>query len=79
MRDTVNMIVIMLFATVQVLNRDSHLYKYEKDAFDCIILDEAHYLYPFHYSGITDLSMVEDRKKLSPEEFRSLTSVRKVK
>lgn len=31
------------FATVQTLNRDSHLYKYEKDAFDCIILDEAHH------------------------------------
>lgn len=32
-----------VFATVQTLNRDSHLYKYEKDAFDCIILDEAHH------------------------------------
>lgn len=54
------------FATVQALNRDSHLYKYEKDAFDCIILDEAHHLCPFYYFGITEMSMVEDRKKLSP-------------
>ena len=53
MRDTVNMIVIMLFETVQVLNRDSHLYKYEKDAIDCINLDEAHHLCPFHYFEIT--------------------------
>ena len=29
-----------IFATVQTLNRDEHLLKYEKDAFDCIILDE---------------------------------------
>ena len=28
-----------VFATVQTLNRDRHLFKYEKDAFDCIILD----------------------------------------
>lgn len=32
-----------VFATVQTLNRDRHLFKYEKDAFDCIILDEAHH------------------------------------
>lgn len=32
-----------VFATVQTLNRDKHLFKYEKDAFDCIILDEAHH------------------------------------
>ena len=29
-----------VFATVQTLNRDEHLQKYEPDAFDCIILDE---------------------------------------
>ena len=29
-----------IFATVQMLNRDEHLLQYEKDAFDCIILDE---------------------------------------
>lgn len=32
-----------VFATVQTLNRDTHLFQYEKDAFDCIILDEAHH------------------------------------
>lgn len=31
-----------IFATVQTLNRDEHLLQYEKDAFDCIVLDEAH-------------------------------------
>ncbi len=29
-----------VFATVQTLNRDEHLYKYRKDEFDCIILDD---------------------------------------
>ena len=33
-----------VFATVQTLNRDEHLLQYEKDAFDCIILDEAHHV-----------------------------------
>ena len=32
-----------VFATVQTLNRDEHLYKYRKDEFDCIILDETHH------------------------------------
>ncbi|RDU24175.1 DUF3427 domain-containing protein [Anaerosacchariphilus polymeriproducens] len=32
-----------VFATVQTLNRDSHLLEYDPDAFDCIILDEAHH------------------------------------
>ena len=32
-----------IFATVQTLNRDSHLMEYQPDAFDCIILDEAHH------------------------------------
>ena len=32
-----------VFATVQTLNRDEHLYKYNTDDFDCIILDEAHH------------------------------------
>ena len=32
-----------VFAMVETLNRDEHLFKYEKDAFDCIILDEAHH------------------------------------
>ncbi len=33
-----------VFATVQTLNRDAHLSQYEKDAFDCIIIDEAHHV-----------------------------------
>ena len=33
-----------IFATVQTLNRNEHLFQYEKDAFDCIILDEAHHV-----------------------------------
>lgn len=32
-----------VFAMVETLNRDEHLFKYEKNAFDCIILDEAHH------------------------------------
>ena len=32
-----------VFATVQTLNRDEHLYYYDQDEFDCIILDEAHH------------------------------------
>lgn len=33
-----------IFATVQTLNRDENLLRYEKDEFDCIILDEAHHV-----------------------------------
>ncbi|MBE5990402.1 MAG: DUF3427 domain-containing protein [Paenibacillaceae bacterium] len=33
-----------VFATVQTLNRDEHLFKYNYDEFDCIILDEAHHI-----------------------------------
>lgn len=33
-----------IFATVQTLNRDEHLLQYEKDTFDCIVLDEAHHV-----------------------------------
>ena len=29
-----------VFAMVQTLNRDEHLYKYRPDEFDCIILDD---------------------------------------
>ncbi|MDF2872041.1 MAG: hypothetical protein K0R05_3616 [Anaerocolumna sp.] len=32
-----------VFATVQTLNRDTHLLQYQPDTFDCIILDEAHH------------------------------------
>lgn len=33
-----------IFATVQTLNRDENLLRYEKDEFDCIILDEVHHV-----------------------------------
>ena len=33
-----------VFATVQTLNRDEHLFQYAKDTFDCIVLDEAHHV-----------------------------------
>lgn len=32
-----------VFAMVETLNKDQHLFKYNKDDFDCIILDEAHH------------------------------------
>lgn len=32
-----------VFATVQTLNRDTHLAEYKPDEFDCIVLDEAHH------------------------------------
>lgn len=32
-----------IFATVETLNRDEHLFRFERDAFDCIVLDEAHH------------------------------------
>lgn len=32
-----------VFATVQTLNRDEHLFQYKPEEFDCIILDEAHH------------------------------------
>ncbi len=32
-----------IFATVQTLNKDEHLMEYKPDAFDCIVLDEAHH------------------------------------
>ena len=33
-----------VFATVQTLNRDEHLLKYDPEEFDCIVLDEAHHV-----------------------------------
>lgn len=32
-----------VFAMVETLSHDQHLFKYDKEAFDCIILDEAHH------------------------------------
>lgn len=43
-----------VFAMVETLNRDEHLFKYAKDAFDCIILDEAHHSPANTYQKIMD-------------------------
>ena len=32
-----------IFATVQTLNRDEHLFRYQPDEFDAVILDESHH------------------------------------
>ena len=126
-----------VFATVQTLTRDEHLFQYEKNAFGCIILDEAHHvpaatyqkimkhftpklwlgmtatpdkrddhvegrnvyelfhhkiayeirlqqameenlLCPFHYFGITDLSIIGDQEKAS-RDFSALTGDERVR
>ena len=41
-----------VFATVQTLNRNEHLLQYSKDAFDCIVLDEAHHVTADTYQKI---------------------------
>lgn len=41
-----------VFATVQTLNRNEHLFQYSKDAFDCIVLDEAHHVTEDTYQKI---------------------------
>ncbi len=125
-----------VFATVQTLNRDEHLLSYDKDRFECIVLDEAHHvpadtykkimkhfepklwlgmtatpdkrddniegrnvyeifnhqiayeirlqqameeqlLCPFHYFGITDLSIIDDSRSL--RDFSVLVSDERVK
>ncbi len=43
-----------VFAMVETLNRDQHLFHYAKDAFDCIILDEAHHSPANTYQKIMD-------------------------
>lgn len=131
-----------VFATVQTLNRDTHLLEYDPDAFDCIVLDEAHHtsadtyqkvmnyfkprlwlgmtatpdkrddtidgkniyeifdyqiayeirlqqameenmLCPFHYFGISDISMMDDKKikakKISERDFNQLTGEERVR
>lgn len=130
-----------VFAMVETLNRDEHLFKYEKDAFDCIILDEAHHspantyqkvmeyfkpklflgmtatpdkrddhmegrnvydlfhyqiaheirlqkameddlLCPFHYFGISDITLLDDKafksRTLTEKDFYQLTSEARV-
>lgn len=127
-----------VFATVQTLNRDEHLLRYEKTAFDCIVLDEAHHvpaqtyqkimqhftpklwlgmtatpdkrddhmegrnvyelfnhqiayeirlqqameenlLCPFHYFGITDLSIIGDPAAEGSRDFSMLTCDERVR
>lgn len=41
-----------VFATVQTLNREEHLLRYARNAFDCIILDEAHHVPAATYQKI---------------------------
>ncbi len=43
-----------VFATVQTLTRDEHLQKYDADAFDCIIVDEAHHVPADTYQKVID-------------------------
>lgn len=41
-----------VFATVQTLTRDEHLLQYDKNTFDCIIIDEAHHVTADTYQKI---------------------------
>ncbi len=41
-----------IFATVQTLNKDEYLSKYNANAFDCIIIDEAHHVSANTYQKI---------------------------
>ena len=55
-----------VFATVQTLNRDEHLLQYDKDAFDCIVLDEAHHVTADTYQKIM--------KHFSPKFWLGMTA-----
>lgn len=130
-----------IFATIQTMNRDAHLFQYAPDTFDAIILDESHHaladtyqkvmryfkprlwlgmtatpdrrddarteqnlyeifhyniaceirlqqameanlLCPFHYFGLTDLSLLDDRelreRKLNSVQFNQLVGEQRV-
>ena len=43
-----------IFAMVETLNRDQHLFQFAPDAFDCIILDEAHHSPANTYQKVMD-------------------------
>ena len=43
-----------IFATVETLNKDTHLKRYKSDDFDCIILDEAHHSAANTYKKVMD-------------------------
>ena len=55
-----------VFATVQTLNRDRHLLQYKQDAFDCIVLDEAHHVSADTYQKIM--------KHFSPKLWLGMTA-----
>ena len=55
-----------VFATVQTLNRDEHLLQFDKDAFDCIVLDEAHHVTADTYQKIM--------KHFSPKLWLGMTA-----
>lgn len=55
-----------VFATVQTLNRDEHLLQYDKDAFDCIVLDEAQHVTADTYQKIM--------KHFSPKLWLGMTA-----
>ena len=55
-----------VFATVQTLNRDEHLLQYDKDVFDCIVLDEAHHVTADTYQKIM--------KHFSPKLWLGMTA-----
>lgn len=55
-----------VFATVQTLNRDEHLLQYDKDSFDCIVLDEAHHVTADTYQKIM--------KHFSPKLWLGMTA-----
>ena len=55
-----------VFATVQTLNRDEHLLQYDKNAFDCIVLDEAHHVTADKYQKIM--------KHFSPKLWLGMTA-----
>ena len=55
-----------VFATVQTLNRDEYLLQYDKDAFDCIVLDEAHHVTADTYQKIM--------KHFSPKLWLGMTA-----
>ena len=55
-----------VFATVQTLNRDEHLLQYDKDAFDCIVLDEVHHVTADTYQKIM--------KHFSPKLWLGMTA-----
>ena len=55
-----------VFSTVQTLNRDEHLLQYDKDAFDCIVLDEAHHVTADTYQKIM--------KHFSPKLWLGMTA-----